>query len=203
MTLYDTQYWLKHGATYPEEFRDGPHRRTQEAAILNALAPLRFDSVLEIGCGFGRITRVVRDAFRLRSYLATDVSADALDRARQYVDGVAFKVLNLDQPQPRRPRHLVLAAEVLMHRTPEQVIVDAEQLAGLATKYILNVDWYEPTSTKSYEGCYQHDYASLFAPFGTVTRTDIPEARQALWLTEMFATGGIVPRDALGRVGDR
>src|SRR6266508_5802175 len=51
-------YWLRRGATYSREFASRRVQRRSEAQseeLLQILGRVRFDSVAEIGCGFGRI----------------------------------------------------------------------------------------------------------------------------------------------------
>lgn len=194
-TAFTKAWWLKHGATYQGEMECDEHGpaaayRAQERMLVEALRGLKDGcaTILEVGCGFGRITRVVWECFRPSGYLATDVSEDAIRRAREYIvdpSWMQFAVRDLDAFTPTGKHDLVLAAEVLMHRTPEQVIVDAEQLAELATRYVVNVDWYEPAFKGDSPGCYQHDYAALFGKYGSVERIDVPEARQAIWVTRI------------------
>lgn len=193
-------WWLEHGATYIDEFPGGPAYEAQELALVAVLdkldgrAPgqsrpqLDFSTILEVGCGFGRITRLVYDAFRPRAYLATDVSQDALNNAREYCQGrptIDFRLRDLDAFGATPQYDLVLAAEVLMHRTPAQIVGDCEMLTHHAAKYVVNVDWYEPSFKGEAPGCYQHDYAALFASYGSVERIDVPAARQAIWVTRI------------------
>lgn len=190
MTL-DKTYWLEHGATYIDEFKHGPAYAAQEAALLEALAGLKFDTVLEVGCGFGRITRLVYDAFKPRAYLATDVSQDALNNAAKYCEGreIQFRLRDLDSFGATPRYDLVICAEVLMHRTPLQLGPDCSTLLGLSSRYIVNVDWYEPEFKGDAPGCYQHPYSVLFENIGQklgASTTQImidPIVRQSIWLT--------------------
>lgn len=192
MPLFDKTWWLEHGATYKDEFLGGPAYEAQESAVAEVLSLLRrVKFIIEVGCGFGRITKIVNERFPEASYLATDVSLDAMRRADEYLhlDGLAFHVFDLDEDDPEElggPADLVIASEVLLHRTPEQVKEDVKKLKDLSRKYIINIDWYEPGAGEA-DGCYQHDYTALFSDFGIVTRIDVPEARQAIWLTEIGA----------------
>ena len=48
-----------------------------------------FSSVLEVGCGFGRITKLVLSQFpNIRKYTAMDISPHQIKNAREYVKEV-------------------------------------------------------------------------------------------------------------------
>lgn len=214
MTVFDTEWWKAH-PTRMLEARNGPQAwayEAQEHAIAGQLSMLasvlantgeRIATVLEVGCGFGRVTRVVRSVLDNQEhaphYLATDASAEALDLARGYIGtnaGVEFDRLDLNEANDfaaiivralggeDERADLVVCTEVLMHRTPEQVERDVALLCAMSGRYVLTCDWYEHAITIA-AGCYRHDYDELFGRFGRVERYPLPKIRQAIWLTEI------------------
>ena len=71
------EYWYKHGKTYKEQFRYNKNFELQESLILdylkkNLASSTPFSTVLEVGCGFGRITKLLPVKFskypRISSY---------------------------------------------------------------------------------------------------------------------------------------
>ena len=57
------EYWYKHGKTYKEQFRYNKNFELQESIVLdylkkNLTSSIPFSTVLEVGCGFGRITKL-------------------------------------------------------------------------------------------------------------------------------------------------
>lgn len=184
---FDKIDWMERGARYQNEFQYHDGYRAQEQAILDVLAPLDFDTVLEVGCGFGRITKIVRDAFKPSAYLATDLSDGMLACAREYAPGVQFAEFDLDAPGQFADgaADLVICAEVLMHRPPSLLAFDISVLSRLAGKYLLTVDWCEETKREAVGSQWQHDYAAALRPHGSVQMTMVPRARQAIFLTTM------------------
>src|SRR6266705_2504831 len=81
------QYWLKRGQTYAQEKRleQGYHRH-QEAFLFHVLEAGRLPvaKLLEIGCGFGRVTRLLSEKFQESAITALDLSPDQLANARRY-----------------------------------------------------------------------------------------------------------------------
>ena len=49
---------------------------------------ISFSTVLEVGCGFGRITKIILSNFpEVTEYVAVDLSPDQIENARNYVMG--------------------------------------------------------------------------------------------------------------------
>lgn len=187
---YDREDWMRRGATYLEDFRGGRAYRAQEQALMAALAPLEFSTVLEFGCGFGRITKLIHEARRPAMYVATDVVPEMLSSAERYVGpGVTFVWDDLDEGVLRGPADLVVCVEVLMHRTLEQVEQDVVTLCHASARYVITADWHGDIERPEAEGCYQHDYAALFAPYGAVTVLPVPDARQAVFVIDVTRRG--------------
>lgn len=186
MVAFDKQYWLEHGSTYKKELESNtalaPAYRAQEEALMNLLRQLEFESVLEIGAGYGRITELVAPLLEQKGghYLATDVSQDALD---QIEVGVDTKVIDLDTWYPMNSEFdLVLCSEVLMHRPYEKAYSDLIHLWTVAQKYVILVEWYEPNFKGEAPGCYQHDWMSTDIPIDNRVRIEVPQARQAIYM---------------------
>lgn len=171
--MYDPlAYWRERGRTYERDFR--PERyREQEAALEELLAPLEFDSVLDVGCGFGRIGTLL---YRLRpgiSYRGVDASPDQVAAARRNLPIEArLSVGDLRLVEGRYD--LVIASEVLMH-LPD-IEDTAARLLGIARRHLVTVDWDAPEGRTAGTYCFGHDYARLFPG---ATRTTV--GRQAIW----------------------
>ena len=189
MVVFDKAYWLEHGKTYKDEIDfTGPAYQAQEKALLSVLSNLEFESVLEVGAGFGRITRLLVNSGFQGDYLATDVSNDALDELNKYMgqtQAVSRTLLDLDSANSEdydKKWDLVLSVEVLMHR--DNLIKDIRTLLSLSKKYVVIVGWWHPTFKGEAPGCYHHD---LFKFTDLITQNqvmafDIPGVKQAIWV---------------------
>jgi cyclopropane fatty-acyl-phospholipid synthase-like methyltransferase len=70
MAYVAREYWLKHGKSYKDEFRYNKKYRLQEQTLIQYMSSHIFEDsrnkqmrVLELGCGFGRITKLVLSNF--------------------------------------------------------------------------------------------------------------------------------------------
>ena len=165
----DTElYWLKRGSGYLSEFkRHNPLTRyrfwRQEQAIRNAL-PNDIESVLEIGCGFGRITKILLENHDIERIVATDISPDQIASAKRQItdDRVEFQVISVLDLDYHNEFDLVIASEVLMHIPPHQIRDVVNRMERASRQYVMNVDWHAPGEPLEAGGyCWQHDYCSL------------------------------------------
>lgn len=131
-------------------------------------------SVLEIGPGFGRITRLVDLTLSDHEvdYRALDVSAVALHDAQLFVhpsfefDEVIVQPIQHPDLGPHLPKaDLVIAIEVLMHIPPSQVqqAVDNMLLATKPGGTLITCDWTRNLGrTPIRDRNYRHEYHALF-----------------------------------------
>jgi SAM-dependent methyltransferase len=185
-TYESKSYWTDRG----ERYRDEHTKRTlreryafflQERALLAYLRKLEFASVLEVGCGYGRITRKVYDAFR-KPTVALDLSPHQVENARRLcgarpIDLRVGSIFSL--PFPDESQDLVLVSEVLMHLPPAEITSALEEVLRVAKRHVVHVDWREEPYGGFREAgsppyCFEHDYARLYGELG--------EACEATWL---------------------
>lgn len=169
-------YWRGRGRTYERDFR--PERyREQEAALETLLGRLDFSSVLDVGCGFGRVGEMV---YRLRpdleTYVGVDISPEQLAAARRRVPRGTVVLGDIRSLRQRSRFDLVLAVEVLMHVRPADIEAVVGRLCTLARRHLVTVDWDAPHEAAG-GYCWGHDYRSLFGPGAE----RIVVGRQAIW----------------------
>lgn len=171
-------YWQHRGKTYYNEFQyEGSHERqdTQELAILQYLGTLDFYSVLDVGCGFGRITKLIMDWFKPYECCGIDLSDAQITKAKELVKGVQFDVCTIQDFEPNRKYNLVIACEVLLHVPPSDIQATIDKLKRLSTKHVVNID---PIQGATAPHNFNHDYASLY---GGATMKEIEGVGQ--WIT--------------------
>lgn len=143
MTTYNpTAYWTERGKNYyklqKEHTRAG---RLQQKALTDYLKTIQFDSVLEIGCGYGRITQLIAEQFKPRTYHAIDLSQHQIAKARERIPcGVWFDVSTIQEFKAVRKYDLVLACEVLLHVTPVEIEAVMDKMVQLSNRHIVNID---------------------------------------------------------------
>ena len=95
------------------------------------------DSVVEIGCGYGRLA----PAFPAEKYLGIDINAEAVETARQKYPSYEFKMVDFDTVYPQAD--LYVAYTVLLHIDDENVRRMACRLTD-ACRRLLIVEVLEP-----------------------------------------------------------
>ena len=151
----------------PAEFH-----RLQEAFLLEVLhrSQTAMRRVLELGCGFGRITRLLAQAWPDAEVTALDLSQEQLANARRYCgDNPRLHFQQFDfysgAPFPGSDYDTVVAIEVFLHHPPRVVAGLLKKLAAVG-RHIVNIDWSEAWPWPTPEHVWVHDYAALFAEAG-------------------------------------
>lgn len=178
MSIYDpVTYWRERGRTYEARFRQTPEFARQEAALRSLLGRLQFDSVLEVGCGFGRIAALIRSIRPDASYTGIDVSPDMLASARAKLPDATFLESSLADFAAREPGRfdLVISVEFLMHQPPDEVGASIRALKRLARRHLVTLDWEAPGQTAG-TYCFGYDYAAFLRG-----AERLAVGRQALW----------------------
>lgn len=136
----------------------------QERAIRKAL-PKDAETVLEIGCGFGRITKILTENPGIKKIVAIDISEDQINEARANVRDrrVQFRAMSALDLDYEKEFDLVIASEVLLHFSPDRIELLADKMLRASKRYCMNIDWYAPGEPLAVGGyCWQHDYPKLF-----------------------------------------
>jgi SAM-dependent methyltransferase len=167
------EYWLERGRNYIDEKRTPPaFHRLQERFFFDVLrgSGVSMRRVLEIGCGFGRITKLLAETWADTDVTALDLSPEQLANARRYcgenprVHFVQYDFYS-DAPLPGRDYDAVVAIEVFLHHPPEFVVQLFKRLSGVAS-CILNIDWSEDWLEPLPVHVWVHDFAKLYAEAG-------------------------------------
>ena len=151
---YET-YWKRRGKFYLAEFK-GMNRETktdftyQEKELLSLLKSLDFDSLLELGCGFGRIFKLIKEEIKKEKELTgIDISYDQIENARRYLAGYPdIKLLVGDILKMKLPNSydVILTSEVLMHIKNIDPII--EKIKKNAKKYIIHLEYFDEYNDK-------------------------------------------------------
>src|SRR5262245_23561218 len=129
-TFNVNQYWLKRGQTYANEERlKKDYHRHQEEFLFHVLGagkmPMR--KIMEMGCGFGSIKRLLSQEYPQSEIVAVDLSPDQLANARRYCSeaaNITFQQYDFYSglPFPGADFDATVAIEVFLHHPPEQVV---------------------------------------------------------------------------------
>jgi len=166
---YDpNSYWLKRGKTL---YSDNPYSRKeyklQMNEVLDYLKTLEFSSVLEYGCGYGRYTRLLLQNFKIKSYVATELSQDSIKEAKKLnreFDNVEFKIATIKDLNFDEKFDLVLGTEVLQHVKEEEIQTCIDKLVNLSKKHVVNVDSYFDVKPENLaRHCFNYNYETLYS----------------------------------------
>ena len=166
MTFDPTEYWNTH---QPPVY---PAHREQEAAIQRVLDDLPYESALEVGCGNGRITNILRQPVTVM-----DISERVYATAER--TGATPIHSSLQDFTTDERWDLVIAVEVLMHIPPSDIEAACDKLRSMAKRWVVTCDWTQPLGKPTGEHNWLHDYRALLRP----TR-EVPVGRQTIFITE-------------------
>ena len=126
-------------------------------------------SVLDVGCGQGRLAHWLKDVLPDAFYAGLDLGTPQLTGTKLVRPDGEFFLADIRDPLPEelqgRQWDLVLASEVLLHVPPAEIQAAVDNLKLLAGKYLLTVDWSQPIgSVKPAPWNWLHDYETLLAP---------------------------------------
>lgn len=166
---YDPEkYWQTRGKVFfNENPYDGPEWPAIENNFLKYILGLEFSSVLEFGCGFGRITNLMIKKFPfITEYRAVDLSKEQIKNAEKMInsDKVSFEVSTIQDLNVKKKFDLVLGFAVLMHVPPSDIKSVIDKLVSLSSRHVINADWDDVKKPKLSLAnfCFLHDYRSLF-----------------------------------------
>lgn len=166
------KYWLERGATYASEIGSPevlPRYAKQSDELIGHLRDLRFQTTLEVGCGFGRIGLQLVNEFQT-PWVGVDLSRSQLLEARRHAESLRSSLVEASAealPFPDKSFDLVLAVEVLMHVPPERIDSVMKELRRVARKYVVHLDWFEGYLRGYHTGwCWVHDYPTIWKALG-------------------------------------
>src|SRR6266536_5796016 len=167
------EYWLKRGREGAIEVpRYAEYHRLQERFLFEILrkGQVSLRNIIELGCGSGRLTRLLAEHYPAARIRALDLSPDQLEKARRYcagLDNIVFEQFDFysGAPLPGSDYDAGVAVEVFLHHPRTLVRSLIEKLSGLSL-YLLNIDWSEAWPWKTPEHVWVHDYQAVYAEAG-------------------------------------
>jgi SAM-dependent methyltransferase len=179
MSYIPRDYWLQRGKVYKQEFQYNKKFKLQEQTLIEYLRKnISFSTVLEVGCGFGRITKILLSNFpEIKEYVAVDLSPEQIENAKNHIVGVdkrgvlKFIVSDIQSLQLNSKYDLVLAPEVLLHILPSEINDVIVKLVGWARRHVVNIDWYEEVPPKrAASHNFIHEYERIYRDLPNISR---------------------------------
>ncbi len=159
---------------YKDQFKHDPEKQLQEEALIDYLKTIDppFQTILEVGCGFGRISKLILSNFPgVQEYLAVDISPDQLENARRYVnsDKIRFRESDIQSLQLDKKYDLVIAVSVLLHILPSEIDQVVSKLVSFSRMHVVNVDYYENNKPKQIAPHnFMHEYVAIYQSLPSV-----------------------------------
>lgn len=190
---YDyVDYWKHEGELSKIDslsFRLTKEHTAQEQPIVDAVIEACPESILEIGAGWGRIAKLLRDNRIAAQYTAMDLSYHRLkeiqDKSIGRIVGDFMTYDPLDMGEDTNTPHydLILAIEVLMHIPPNIVEKFVEKMKHYTdTIIVLDYDPEQPRQITLADHNFLHNYDKLF-PDATVTQVNYVQ-KMRVWKNE-------------------
>lgn len=187
MTYTPKEYWIEQGKVYKKNFDYNKKFQVQEQILIDYLRKNIFSeyshtspiNILELGCGFGRITKLILSNFpSIKEYVAVDISPDQVSNAKEYVKlndlakniEVKFIVSDIQSLDLDKNNYydLVLSCEMLLHILPTEIKEVIIKMVNLSKKHILNVDWYETNPKKKAPHNFVHQYPEMYRSISSI-----------------------------------
>jgi 2-polyprenyl-3-methyl-5-hydroxy-6-metoxy-1,4-benzoquinol methylase len=188
------EFWVERGRDYLANFNKKSviqklRYLVQEQVIIGALNKAQrmteIKTIMDAGCGFGRITKILCEVFPYAEILGIDISEDQLREARRELPRVTFWIRDIVRSNTATLTDLVTCVEVLMHIAPENIFNAVHHLTRGQAELIITVDWWTEDAEELLIGnrtgfCWVHDYEELFSDFGF----ELVKARKIPWVKQ-------------------
>jgi len=170
-----SEYWRKRGPNYQNELKEKSNSlklrlEQQERIVQKLVSKLKIKTILEIGCGSGRFTKILSDSIKFEKYFAIDISQDQINNAKEFVNNekIEFECKKVQDLDIFKKFDLVFSSEALMHINFSDIDSVIKKMIELANKKIITVDWYDPKKIGSELGgyCFLHNYKELYKKNG-------------------------------------
>jgi trans-aconitate methyltransferase len=176
MTYVPADYWTERGKGYEAEAIDKGWVAVENEPLFRLLDTLEFSSVLEVGCGFGRVGAAILKHYPNVTYTGIDVSPDLIEAARKRLPDSELIVADLATWDTVRTWDLVVSVSVLGHLLPQDIANVIAKMRKWATKDVVAIDWDAPGQSTSFQ--YGHQYLTLY---GSALRSLMPYGRQSVF----------------------
>ena len=175
------EFWATVGDWY-EGTCDLDGYRVQEDAIQAVIEQLEWETVLDLGCCFGRLGTMIRRFRPDARYHGVDINLDLLLSASAHVPNATFWHSAILDFHPVNTFDLVITAECLMHQPVKDIAVIFESMFWWSNRWVLNCDWCQPGAEGNHWNI-SHDYPALYGKrLRSTTPAGIPN--QSIFLAE-------------------
>jgi len=176
MIYHPAKYWRRRGKVYEAEAVDGGWVDVENEPLFKILDGLPFESVLEVGCGFGRVGAALKRHYPGIHYTGLDVSPDMVDSALRRIPDSGFICADVATWTSNLQWDLVVAVSVLGHILPTDIENVIAKMRKWARKDVVAIDWDDVGNSTSFQ--FGHDYRRIY---GDALISEVPYGRQTVF----------------------
>lgn len=179
------KWWKDHGGSeWREEMerrKNKPHYKNQIILInkvfqeVCSLVSKSKPTILEFGCGYGRVISHIQKSFRGVDVYGCDQSERMLEEAG-FLGFPREKLFegNVRESFEGMPKFdIVYTCEMLIHIAPEDIEGAIKNVISKANRYVIHIEnWQIPIgldsfkSSNEHNGCWKHDFISIYERLG-------------------------------------
>jgi trans-aconitate methyltransferase len=179
VTYDPATYWSERGRTYEAEARERGWWDAEDQPLIDLMRQLTFKTVLEVGCGYGRVGAAILRHFPKVKYTGIDISVDLVEAAARRLPDAELICADVATWDSDHTWDLVLAANTLGHIRPEDLPGVWAKMERWATRDIIHIDWNDAGNKTAYQYGHRYDLLHGLAvetPMGATTMFHIPAA---------------------------
>jgi trans-aconitate methyltransferase len=176
MSYVPADYWGERGKYYEAEAIERGWVNVENEPLFRLLDTLEFSSVLEVGCGFGRVGAALKRHYPHIAYTGLDVSVDLIMAAQKRIGDGQFIATDVATWDTDEKWDLVVAVSVLGHILPADIEVVIAKMRKWANNDVVAIDWDEVGASTSFQ--FGHDFGHLY---GDALRSLTPYGRQSVF----------------------
>lgn len=166
-------FWDDYGDRYAKGFDKPQEVQRNVAWIVFRMKSLGVESLLDVGCGFGRLEPFLIDGEAVKKITAIDISQKQLDSANKYLenypqkDKITFVKESIKRTSfEANSFDCILSSECLMHQTYNKANLGIREMQRLTKKYIILVERFVYNGEHLYPHIWSHDYFKLVSNCG-------------------------------------
>lgn len=164
-TKQHERWWKKRKKDWSKEFDtwQHPHRKI----IINFLRLIKWDTLLEIGCGTGPNLALISHFFKGKLLAGTDINQEALDFATTKFKNISLRNSSLtDIFMSDKGVQVVLSDMSLLYIGPRDIMKVLNEIKRVATSYVLlcefnHRNWFKRQWLRIRSGQHAYNYRKL------------------------------------------